>query len=398
MPDINGTPGPDDIEVTGDNGTLNGTPQGTPIDNIRARGGDDDITITDSTISGTVRGNAGVDRITITGSTVVGAVNAGRDDDTVDISGSTIGNIRLGRGDDTLNFINTEVTGDVRGGTGQDALNLPVGTVINDNTFGSFTVQDGGSYGLSSGTFTLPSGTVVTYSAFERGTGFPCFTRDTRILAENGMVAVQSLGVGSLIPTAGNGPQRIRWIGRRRFDAAELRENPKLLPVRIVAGALGGGLPKRDLLVSRQHRMLVQSRIARRMFDAPEVLIPAIKLTALPGIFVDETISSVEYFHLLFDRHQIIFAEDAPTESLFTGPEALKSLGPEAREEIFSIFPELAEMTATVEPARLIPCRRQQTQLVTRHLKNNKPLLPSAFAQPKLVGLKSDAKNSRGLS
>ena len=155
----------------------------------------------------------------------------------------------------------------------------------------------------------------------------------------------------------------------------DLRANPKRLPVCILAGALGEGLPSRDLLVSRQHRMLVNSKIALRMFNSPEVLIPAIKLTALPGIFVDETIEEVEYFHLLFDRHEVIFAEGAPTESLFTGPEALKSLSAAARREIFDIFPELENTTHSPDPARLIPQGRQQAQLVARHLKNDKPLL-----------------------
>ncbi|MTI00525.1 Hint domain-containing protein [Roseibium sp. RKSG952] len=375
MPNITGTNGADNIDVTDNNGTLNGTPQGTPIDDIRARGGADQINVTNSTISGSVRGNAGNDDITVSDSSIGGQLNAGRDDDTVNVQGSSIGNIRLGRGNDTLNFSSTNVSGDVRGGNGTDALNLPEGTVVNDSTFGTFTVVAGTSYSLSGGTFTLPSGITVTYSTFETGTGFVCFTRDTLILSERGPVRVQDLRTGDMIPTKGHGMQPLRWIGRRRFDTGSLEDNAKRRPVRILAGALGGGLPERDLLVSRQHRMLVQSKIAERMFGASDVLIPAIKLIALPGIFVDETVESVEYFHLLFDRHEIVFAEGAPSESLYTGPEALKSLSSEARREIFDIFPELAEMNYTPNPASYIPKGRQQAQLVARHLKNNKPLL-----------------------
>ncbi|SDW15941.1 Hint domain-containing protein [Ruegeria halocynthiae] len=377
MPNINGTNGDDNIDVTNDNGTLNGTPQGTPINNVRGRGGDDDITITDSTIANNVLGNAGTDTITVTNSTIGGRLASGSDADTVDISGSTVGNIRLGGGDDTLNFISTSVSGDIRGGSGTDTLNLPVGTVITDDTFGVITVEDGVGYSISSGTFTLPSGTTVTYSAFENGSGMPCFTRDTLILAQQGPIAIQSLRTGDLIPTLGHGLHPIRWIGKREFDRKALVDNPRLWPVRISAGALGGGLPERDLLVSRQHRMLVQSRIAQRMFGATEVLIPAIKLTAMPGIYVDESVESVEYFHLLFDQHQVIFAEEAPTESLYTGPEALKSLSAASRREIFEIFPELTDLDYCVDPARPIPRGRLQAQLITRHLKNNKPLLQS---------------------
>ncbi|WP_170435224.1 Hint domain-containing protein [Ruegeria arenilitoris] len=375
MPDIFGTNGDDDIDVTNDNGTLNGTPQGTPIDDIRARGGNDIITVTNSTISGSVRGNAGIDTITVIGSTIGGQVRAGSDDDTVTLQGSVIGNIRLGGGNDVLNFRSTSVSGDVRGGSGTDTLNLPAGTVVNDSSFGTFTVSAGTSYSLTSGSFTLPSGITVTYSAFENGSGVPCFTAGTSILTDRGPVQVQDLRTGDLICTFESGNQSIRWIGRRRFDAVDLRANPKLRPVRICAGALGAGLPTRDLMVSRQHRMMVGSRIAQRMFGQYQVLIPAIKLTALPGIFVDCTVDSIEYFHLLFDRHEILFAESAPTESLYTGPEALKSLGPAARTEILAIFPELADENHESEPARLIPINHQQTRLIARHLKNHRPLL-----------------------
>ncbi|MEX0307927.1 MAG: Hint domain-containing protein [Ruegeria sp.] len=375
MPNINGTNGDDNIDVTNDNGTLNGTPQGTPIDNVRGRGGDDDITITDSTIANNVLGNAGIDTITVTNSTIDGRIASGSDADTVDISGSTVGDIRLGGGNDTLNFISTSVSGDIRGGGGTDTLNLPVGTVITDDTFGEITVEDGVGYSISSGTFTLPSGTTVTYSAFENGSGMPCFTRDTLILTQQGPIAIQSLRTGDLIPTLRQGLHPIRWIGKREFDRTALKANPRLWPIRILAGALGEGLPHRDLLVSRQHRMLVQSKIAERMFGTTEVLIPAIKLVALPGIYVDEGVESVEYFHLLFDRHQVIFAENAPTESLYTGPEALKALSTESRREIFEIFPELADLDYRADPARMIPRGRLQAQLITRHLKNNKPLL-----------------------
>lgn len=375
MPNINGTNGNDSIDVTNDTGTLNGSPQGSPIDDIRARGGNDVITVSNSTISGNVRGNAGIDTLTIANSAIGGRLTAGADDDTVTVQGSTIGNIRLGGGNDTLTLQATSVSGDIRGGSGSDTLNLPAGTVVTDSSFGTFTVVDGTSYSLTSGTFALPSGQTITYSQFENGSGVPCFVRGTRILTPQGPVPVQHLRPGALICTGTGAAAPIQWIGRRRLAASALSENPKLTPVRIMAGALGAGLPARDLLVSRQHRMLVQSPIARRMFGRDQVLIPAIKLVALPGIYVDDTVPGVEYFHLLFDRHRIVFAEGAPTESLFTGPEAMRSLGAEAREEILAIFPQLAGRVHMPTPARTIPRGPQQARLIARHLRNAKPLL-----------------------
>ncbi len=378
MPDITGTGGGDNIDVTNDDGTLNGTPQGTPIDNVRARGGNDTVTVTDSTIANDVRGNGGADDMTVTGSTISGFLHGGGGDDTLSVENSTVGNIRLGNGDDSLDFQSTDVTGSVRGGGGTDSLNLPTGTVVNDNTFGTFTVTSGGGYSLSSGTFTLPSGKIVTYTTFENGTGFPCFNRGTLIETKSGPCPIEDLRVGDMVRTRNGAFRPIRWIGRRAFSSAELRANPKLRPIRICKGALGQGHPKRDLWVSRQHRMLVSSVIAERMFGEPEVLLPAIRLIGCPGVSIDEDIESVEYFHLLLDSHEILFAEGAPSESLLTGPEALRSLGPEALEEIRTIFPDLARRAYDTKPARFIPPGRSQKRLVARHLRNNKPLLSLA--------------------
>ena len=106
--------------------------------------------------------------------------------------------------------------------------------------------------------------------------------------------------------------------------------SPHLRPIRIVAGALGGGMPTRDLLVSRQHRMVIKSVIALRMFGQSEVLVAAAKLLDLRGVFVDDSLDEVGYFHLVFDDHEIILAEGAETESLLIGPGIMKSIGAEA--------------------------------------------------------------------
>ena len=205
----------------------------------------------------------------------------------------------------------------------------------------------------------------------------PCFTRGCRIETPNGAVPVEALTTGDIVLTADHGPQAIRWVGKRSFSAHQLTRNPKLRPIRIMAGTLGADLPKCDILVSRQHRMLLQSKIAQRMFGRHEVLVSAIKLTELPGVFVDGTVVDIEYFHLLFDQHEIIYAAGAPSESLFTGPEALRSITPEAKAEVLSIFPEIKDLDYSPRPTRLIPSGKSQKQLIARHLTNNRPCISS---------------------
>ncbi len=202
--------------------------------------------------------------------------------------------------------------------------------------------------------------------------GIPCFCRDSMILTPRGEIAVQDLRVGDLVVTRDNGLRPIRWIGSRALDKVDLALAPKLRPIRIRAGALGANTPASDLMVSPQHRILIRSSIAQRMFGADEVLIAARQLTGLDGI--DEVVvEAVEYFHILFDRHEIVVSNGAETESLFTGPEAMKALGQAAQDEILSLFPELRDGPAT--PARPVIPGGKARQMVQRHQRNHKVLV-----------------------
>lgn len=204
------------------------------------------------------------------------------------------------------------------------------------------------------------------------GMGIPCFCAGTMIRTPGGDVAVEDLRVGELVETRDNGARPIRWIGGRALDRVDLTMVPKLRPIRIRAGALGQDLPSRDLMVSPQHRVLVRSAIAQRMFGTTEVLVAARQLTALDG--VDEVaVDSVQYYHILFARHEIVFSNDAQTESLYTGPQAMKSLGQAAQDEIFTLFPELR--AGPSEPARpFVPGGKAQ-KMVQRHRRNGKTLV-----------------------
>ncbi len=217
---------------------------------------------------------------------------------------------------------------------------------------------------------------TVGIVAFEDGL-IACFSRGTRITTDNGDVPVEALTSRDAIKVFGPKAKKapVLHVMQRDFAASELARNPQLYPVRIKAGALGSDLPARDLLVSRQHRMLVASQVATRMFGTSQVLIPAIKLTTLPGIFVDETVNSITYFHLLLDTHHVIYAENAPTESLHLGTEALRAMTPQARDEIAAIFPGILNDCFRPDRARNIPTCRRQKRLVQRLRKNRKLVL-----------------------
>jgi hypothetical protein len=204
----------------------------------------------------------------------------------------------------------------------------------------------------------------------------PCFSSGTLIETSRGPVCVEDLNITDHVLTYDFGYQPIRWIGSRSLSRAQLEANPKLKPILIRADALGLGHPKEDLIVSPQHRVLVSSQIAMRMFGSKDVLIPAHKLLPLPGIdTLHNAIFGVEYWHILFDDHQIIWSNGTPTESLFTGPEAINAISSEGREEIQALFPEICEPDFAPISARYIPkTGAVMKKLVQRHLKNSKPL------------------------
>ncbi|WP_282121605.1 Hint domain-containing protein [Ruegeria atlantica] len=203
-----------------------------------------------------------------------------------------------------------------------------------------------------------------------------CFAAGTLIETQEGPVPIEDLRGGDQVLTQDHGFKPVRWVGSRKLSREELEAQPRLRPILIRVNALGDGYPKQDLIVSQQHRILVSSAVAMRMFECQDVLIPAKKLLPLDGIdFLPDTAGSVEYFHILFDRHELIWSNGALTESLFTGPEALRTVSPEARQEIKDLFPECCDPQFEAISARYIPKKgKHMRKLVERHQVNNKPL------------------------
>lgn len=200
-----------------------------------------------------------------------------------------------------------------------------------------------------------------------------CFTSGTLIATPAGERLVEDLRVGDLVMTRDNGPQPVRWVGRRHVTGAEIAANPALAPVRIAAGALGPNLPARDLLVSQQHRVLVRSAIAARMFDAQELLVAAKHLAEVEGIDILADADGVTYVHVMFAAHEVVVSNGAETESLYPGPQALLALG-EAAEEIFTLFPQLRDADEDFPGARPFVSGRKARQLAARHVANGQPL------------------------
>lgn len=150
------------------------------------------------------------------------------------------------------------------------------------------------------------------------------------------------------------------------MTAQDLDAHPEFQPVFIRQGALGKGLPERDMLVSPNHRMLLNSDLAEVMFEEREVLIAAKYLTGLEGI--DQiTTHSISYLHLMFDQHEIILADGGWTESFQPGDHSMRGIGEAQRVEILTLFPDLSTIAGmdAFGSARM-SLKKHEAQLLTK--------------------------------
>ncbi len=168
-----------------------------------------------------------------------------------------------------------------------------------------------------------------------------CFAAGTRIATARGEVAVECLNAGDQIITRDNGVQPLRWVGCRALRSDDLAKTPEHAPVRIRRGALGNGAPEHDVLVSPNHKMLINSQLTGSLFGEREVLVAAKHLTGLDGVDV-VPVEAVRYFHLMFDRHEVIFANRCWSESFQPDDPVMAGIQSAQRREILALFPELA--------------------------------------------------------
>lgn len=215
---------------------------------------------------------------------------------------------------------------------------------------------------------TDPAGDDVKINLDQDNDVFVCFVAGTSIETVNGPRPVETIRQGDLVLTYDHGPREVLWARTRTLPLDNARRAQKNAPVRIHRGALGPGMPVRDLLVSPQHRLLIASKVAARMFGAPEILVPATRLVKMPGILRERRLERVTYCHLFFGAHELIWAEGAVTESLLPERGALAGL-------TAGTAPRIAAQPP-VAPARpIVENGPQVRELLRRHRKNVKPLV-----------------------
>ncbi|MEL6960690.1 MAG: Hint domain-containing protein [Pseudomonadota bacterium] len=134
------------------------------------------------------------------------------------------------------------------------------------------------------------------------------FARGTHItMASGAQVPIEDLKVGDRVLTRDAGPQSVRWIGE-----TTLRAVGDYAPVVIREGAL---FNSRDLVLSPEHRLFIYQREDKIGAGRSEVLVKVRHLINGDTV-VQEDGGFIDYFQLLFDDHQIIYAEGIAAETL----------------------------------------------------------------------------------
>lgn len=165
----------------------------------------------------------------------------------------------------------------------------------------------------------------------------PCFTNGTMICTLKGELAVETLAIGDRVVTRDNGLQTVRRISRLDIDYGQLSASKHLQPMLIMAGALGHGLPERDMLVSPNLRVLDQQGTAQGGESSDELasakdLLDNNKVRAC-------SVLGVRYVHVEFQRHEVVLANGIWAECFHSDDISLGDNGSAQMAELDEIFP-----------------------------------------------------------
>lgn len=151
---------------------------------------------------------------------------------------------------------------------------------------------------------------IDTETAWKKMSEVACvsFTRGTRITMSDGIQKpIEEICVGDKVLTRDDGVQKVRWIGQ-----ITVRATGAFAPIVIKAGTLHN---ENDLLVSPEHRLFIYQRTDTMGVGRPELLIKARHLVNGTTVYRQDG-GFVDYFQILFDRHQIIYAEGIAAETM----------------------------------------------------------------------------------
>lgn len=206
------------------------------------------------------------------------------------------------------------------------------GESITFNDDGTVTIKSDGELGSNVFSYTVADADGNTDVGFVTLTT-ACFVAGTRIVTNKGEVPVENLVKGDMVLTRDNGFQPLRWSGSSVRVASGIDA-----PIRFEAGALGN----HDAVeFSPNHRVLVTSSSAALLFGESEVLVKARDLVNGRTIRRRADNKPVVYYHLLFERHEIVRGNGLDSESYHPGRETMDAFDPDTRDEVLRLMPNM---------------------------------------------------------
>lgn len=125
-------------------------------------------------------------------------------------------------------------------------------------------------------------------------------------------MTVETLKMGDTVLSADGRELTVRWMGHetvRNGIGASIHK----APVKISAGAFGGGLPSSDLYVSNAHAFLLDEHLV-----VASALINGETITAVP---FSELPAEYTYWHIETEEHELVVANGVAAETLSGAPE-----------------------------------------------------------------------------
>jgi Hint domain len=193
------------------------------------------------------------------------------------------------------------------------------------------------------------------------GGGRSCFLKGTKISTPSGNRLVEELQIGDEVQTL-SGRKTIKWIGYNRFTKEEGRAwQDTVKPIRVARFAIDDHTPNRDLYLSPLHCVYLNDALIPLMYLINEA-------TITQGTPSDT--SAIEYYHIEFDTHEVIYAEGALVESF---------IDDDSSRENFSNFAQYKRLYGAERQSKMTPFapilryrgRRQELKGLIRSLISN---------------------------
>ena len=184
-----------------------------------------------------------------------------------------------------------------QGTAGVGANTFPVGVITTGPAAGNVILFVEG----------VPTPPTLPQASINAGANFTvCFAAGTEIATPEGIALVETLKVGDMVRTFDGRDVAVKWVGEQtvatKFGPAE-----RLLPVKVAAGALGGGLPSKDLVVTADHALLIGDTLCNA-----GALVNGTTITRLSREEMGERFT---VYHVETEGHEVILANGAAAET-----------------------------------------------------------------------------------